>query len=98
MDDFRLILTAVFSVGGTAFIAAFWKGLRSFVSGRAADERGTIQRLYRERDEADAYRRVMAEHASTLRGIMNEHGLGHLVPDWPINPTTPSTRRSRRND
>lgn len=96
-DNLATVLTIIFSAGGAAALTAFSKGLRSFVSGRAADERDRIQRLTRERDEADAYRRAIAEHASLLRGLLNENGLGNLVPEWPANPTTTPTRRSRRN-
>lgn len=100
-DTLSTILTIVFSSGGALVVAAFWKGLRSFTSGRAAEERTRIQTLVRERDSADAHRRVISEYASTLRGLMNEHGLGHLVPEWPPNPAASdpnATRRSRRND
>lgn len=99
-ETLKTLLTVVFSAGGVGAIGAFWKGLRSFTTGRAAEERTRIQTLVRERDAADTYRRVMAEYASTLRGAMNEHGLGHLVGDWPENPAQSdptATRRSRRS-
>lgn len=55
-----------------------------------ADERDIARN---ERDDADAYRRVISEYASLLRGILFENGLGALVPDWPKNPAETKERR-----
>lgn len=97
MDTLQAVVLALLAGGGGSVLVIFGKGIRNFLTGRAAEDRARIQALVRERDEADAYRRTIAEHASELRGVLFEKGFGDLVPDWPKNPTTPTTRRSRRS-
>lgn len=88
------LITAVVGGGGTSMLYLTGRGAFRYFTGRAGRERSRTRSIASElvkahdaRDNADAYRRVIAEYASTLRGLMNENGLGHLVPPWPANPT-----------
>jgi hypothetical protein len=75
--------------GGGSLAAVFGKGLWRHISGRSTARRTENRNYLRERDDADAYRRVVFEHASELRGILLAQGLGNLIPPWPENPNPP---------
>ena len=93
MTDQQFIIALLGAIGGPTVLIPLARGILRWLSGAQGRERikhrDQKQRLEDETeraDRADAYRRVIAEHASTLIGILNQHGLGHLVPPWPRNP------------
>lgn len=86
-------IAAIIGAGGlTVLVPQIISGVRGFLDGRHAREKSAAvdaltqrDEAVRARDRADACRRVIAEHASEVRRIAIEHGLGHLLPPWPTS-------------
>ena len=90
------LIAAILGAGGlTVLVPQLITGIRGMIDGHHAQEKAEnvdalAQRdaAIRERDRADRCRRVLEEHAATVRRIAIEHGLGHLLPPWPAEPGT----------
>lgn len=89
MDLLQSVVGLLLAGGGGSLLAVFGKGLYRHLTGRSTARRTENRNYLRERDDADAYRRVVFEHASELRGILLAQGLGGLIPPWPENPNPP---------
>lgn len=99
------LLNFLIGGGSASVLALFARGAWRWATGRAgrerirkrtiADERDLAQN---QRDEADAYRGVISEHARELRGILIELGYKDRVPAWPERPAprTPDEQLTRR--
>lgn len=97
MEAWREVLAGFFAAGGLAFLTLVGRGLWRWFTGRAARElsqnRSYLSRMREaeaERDWSDAYRRVVAEHASEVRGVVERAGLGDQLPEWPKPPPRPT--------
>lgn len=100
MDAWQEVLTVFLGAGGLAFLGMVGRGLWRWFTGRAARElsqnRSYLSRMREaeaERDWSDAYRRVVAEHASEVRGIVERAGLGDQLPEWPVAPPRPTASK-----
>jgi hypothetical protein len=93
VDFLQSTIALLLAGGGGSLAAVFGKGLWRHISGRSAERREINRNYLHERDDADAYRRVVFEHASELRGILLAQGLGELIPPWPENPNAPSKEK-----
>lgn len=90
------LIAAILGAGGlTVLVPQLITGIRGVIDGHHAQEKAEnvdalAQRdaAIRERDRADRCRRVMAEHAATVRRIAIEHGIGQHLPPWPGEPGT----------
>lgn len=89
-------LTAlVIALGSMPVLSKIIDAIKAWRSGRAIAEkmqnRNALGRLVAAEDRADeesAYRRIMAEHASTLRRLLIEWGYPeNKLPPWPVRQT-----------
>lgn len=94
-------LLAALGVGGALGEAV--KGLWRLFTGRQQVEQTLLQQYRadaeeyrRQRNEADAYRRIMAEHASELRRILLNAGYPGPLPDFPLPQPSPPVSASQR--
>lgn len=97
MTDTSVILTALIGGGGGAGVLGILvTGIVKWVNGSAAREKSrniTLaaqrDRAVVERDDADVYRRVVAEYASELIRLLRVNGIPH--PPFPSNPNSKET-------
>jgi hypothetical protein len=81
------IFTLLGAGGGLAIAVQAGRAIFKWLSGGDARRRMRRKSAEQERDEADAYRRVIAEYASGLIRQLREAGLE--PPPWPRNPNDP---------
>ena len=85
------LIAAIIGAGGlAALVPQIFSGVRGLLDGHHAREKAENvdalaqrDRAILERDRADRCRRVMVEHAATVRRIAIEHGIGQHLPPWP---------------
>ena len=74
--------------GGVVGLEVF-RTLRDWVTGTMRRRRDEVDRMAREKADAEAWTRIITEHAVEVRFIAKKAGL--VVPDFPARPAPRST-------
>lgn len=74
--------------GGVVGLEVF-RTLRDWITGTLRRRRNEVDRIAREKADADTWTRIITEHAHEVRVIAIKAGLD--VPDFPTRPTPRST-------
>lgn len=89
----QIIAALLGAGGGLALLIQTGRELARWLSGRDGRARVRRKSIEQERDEADAYRRVMAEAASRWRRMLLEAGID--PGPWPANPNEPPDKETQ---
>lgn len=88
----QIIAALLGAGGGLALLIQTARELAKWASGREGRARVRRKSIEQERDDADAYRRVIAEYASLLIRMLHEAGI--TAPPWPKNPNEPPEKET----
>lgn len=86
------LFTLLGAGGGLAILFQTGRAIFKWLSGGEARRRMRRKSAEQERDEADAYRRVIAEKASEWRRMLLERGVD--PGPWPDNPNDPHPKEN----